>query len=105
MTTRKLGSVAAKVLGTHEVVGAVVASLEHGPEALHAVDVGLSPDEVQGAVFDSLMGLGDADVAPVLVGVDGGVDEGLEASCNVRKSICLWRQVAVNLESRPFKTR
>ena len=73
MTTSKLRSIEAQVFGRHELVGAVIPPLEHGPETLQPVDMGLTLNELKGAVFDGFVGLRDALISPVLVGIDGGV--------------------------------
>ena len=75
MTIRQLRSVPPQVLGRHVVVDPVVDPLERGQESLDAVDVCLPLDELQGALFDGLMGLRNVLVPLVLVGVDCGVGD------------------------------
>ena len=52
MPTGKLIDVALKVFLAHAVIGAVVAPLEHGPEGLYTVCVGLAFDVLADAVTD-----------------------------------------------------
>ena len=75
------------MLGAHLVVGAVVSPLEHGPERLDAVGVGLAFDVLADAVTDSgvIEVQTDPVVSAVVVRVDGGprldplLDEALQA--------------------------
>ena len=55
MATGELIDVPLQVLLAHAVIGAVVAPLEHGPEGLNAVRVGLALDVLSDAVSDGTM--------------------------------------------------
>ena len=55
MATGELSDIAIKMLGAHLVIGALVATLEHGPEAFDAVCVRLTIHILPDAVFDGLV--------------------------------------------------
>lgn len=67
---RELPHVPAQVLRAHLVVRPVVAPLEHRPEALDTVRVGLPPDVLPARVSDRLVRAREPDVRAVLVRVD-----------------------------------
>ena len=56
MPPRNFGDVAVKMPDAHAVIGAGIPSLHHGPEALHAVDVGFISDVFARAVADGRVG-------------------------------------------------
>ena len=71
MTSSEFLDVAAQVLRAHVMIGAVVSALEHRPERLDAVGMGLIADVLADGVLDGLMLEGQAVVALVVVGVNG----------------------------------
>ena len=81
VTTGELVDIALKMLVAHAVVGTVVATLEHAPEALHSVRMGLAVHILRDRVAYRLVIL-QASVRGGFVGVDLCAVRNLASSSN-----------------------
>ena len=77
--SRELRNVAVQMLLAQMVVGALIASLEHGPKGLHSNYMGLSSDVLANAVLHRLVVEGQALVGAGLIGVHGRARRGVLA--------------------------